>query len=119
MPRLRRHGHVRSAASVALQLLRASRNSFLRSTSHNLIARTRGEVALYVLNHKRAHLRELEDRFSVTLIIHADESVTGHQPSSSRRARLPRPPAPLPASAAWCTPIRSCRMRSSRTTRRI
>ncbi|MGQ3675191.1 Rne/Rng family ribonuclease [Xanthobacter sp. TB0139] len=73
-------GHVRSAASVALQLLRALEEQLLRSTTHNLTARVRTEVALYMLNQKRAHLRELEDRFSVNLIILADDEVTGHQP---------------------------------------
>lgn len=91
-------GHVRSAASVALQLLRALEEHLLRSTTHNLVARTRGEVALYVLNQKRAHLRELEDRFSVTLIISADESVTGHQPFLIEKGDLaaPAPTAPRP-----------------------
>ncbi|WP_332118919.1 Rne/Rng family ribonuclease [Azorhizobium caulinodans] len=89
-------GHVRSAASVALQLLRALEEQLLRSASHNLIARTRGEVALYVLNHKRAHLRELEDRFSVTLIVQADESVTGHQPFLIEKGEIAAPPAPAP-----------------------
>lgn len=89
-------GHVRSAASVALQLLRALEDQLLRSASHNLIARTRGEVALYVLNQKRAHLHELEERFSVTLIVCADEGVTGHQPFLIEKADLA---APVPAVA--------------------
>ena len=89
-------GHVRSAASVALQLLRALEEQLLRSTTHNLVARTRGEVALYVLNQKRAHLRELEERFSVTLIISADESVTGHQPFLIDKGEIAVPPPAAP-----------------------
>jgi ribonuclease E len=88
-------GHVRSAASVALQLLRALEEQLLRSTTHNLVARTRTEVALYVLNQKRAHLRELEERFSVTLSISADDSVTGHQPFIIEKGD---PAAPAPAA---------------------
>ena len=34
--------------------------------------RTRTEVALYVLNHKRGHLRDLEDGFKVAISISAD-----------------------------------------------
>ena len=30
-----------------------------------------------MLNHKRAHLRELEERFRVTLTVSADPTVTG------------------------------------------
>ena len=54
-------GYVRATASVALQILRAIEESLLKSTTHNLILRTRTEVALYILNQKRAHLRELGD----------------------------------------------------------
>jgi ribonuclease E len=36
-------------------------------------------VALYVLNHKRAHLRMLEERFRLTLTVSADPTVTGQQ----------------------------------------
>ena len=54
-------GHVRSVSSVALQLLRSLEEMLLKGATHNLIVRTRSEVALYVLNHKRAHLRELEE----------------------------------------------------------
>src|SRR5215208_1259382 len=70
-------GHVRSVASVALQLLRALEETLIKGATHNLIVRTRAEVAIYVLNHKRAHLRSLEERFRVTLTITTDPSITG------------------------------------------
>ncbi|MGB6349856.1 MAG: ribonuclease E/G, partial [Pseudolabrys sp.] len=72
-------GHVRSVSSVALQLLRAIEEMLNKGATHNLIVRTRAEVALYVLNHKRAHLRMLEERFRVTLTVSADPAVTGQQ----------------------------------------
>ncbi|MFN3659372.1 MAG: Rne/Rng family ribonuclease, partial [Pseudolabrys sp.] len=72
-------GHVRSVSSVSLQLLRAIEEMLLKGATHNLVVRTRAEVALYVLNHKRAHLRALEERFQITLTINADHTVTGTQ----------------------------------------
>ncbi|NEU12084.1 Rne/Rng family ribonuclease [Methylobacterium sp. BTF04] len=66
-------GFVRATSSVALQILRAIEESLLKSATHNLVLRTRTEAALYILNQKRAHLRELEVRFSVTVTIAADE----------------------------------------------
>ncbi len=69
-------GHVRSVSSVALQLLRAIEDSLNKGATHNLIVRTRSEVALYVLNHKRAHLRALEERFHITITITADATVS-------------------------------------------
>lgn len=89
-------GHVRSAASVSLQLLRALEEQLLRSATHNLIGRTRTEVALYVLNQKRAHLYELEERFGVTLDVQADDEVTGHQPFVIEKGE-PAVPAPVVA----------------------
>jgi ribonuclease E len=70
-------GHVRSVSSVALQLLRSLEETLIKSATHNLIVRTRAEVAIYVLNHKRAHLRNLEERFRVTLTVITDPTVTG------------------------------------------
>jgi ribonuclease E len=65
-------GHVRSVSSVALQLLRSVEETLMKGATHNLTVRTRTEVALYVLNHKRGHLRDLEDTFKVSIAVIAD-----------------------------------------------
>jgi ribonuclease E len=70
-------GHVRSVSSVALALLRSLEETLLKGATHNLIVRTRAEVALYVLNQKRSHLRALEERFRITITISADPEVVG------------------------------------------
>ncbi|MGY4624758.1 Rne/Rng family ribonuclease [Bradyrhizobium sp. USDA 4486] len=72
-------GHVRSVSSVALQLLRGLEEILMKGATHNLVVRTRTDVALYVLNHKRGHLRDLENSFKVTLSVIADQSVSGPQ----------------------------------------
>ena len=73
-------GHVRSVSSVTLHLLRMIEEMLLKGGTHNLIVRTRTEVALYCLNHKRAHLRDLESRFQITITVNADASVGAAQP---------------------------------------
>src|SRR5262245_3483322 len=70
-------GHVRSVSSVALQLLRSLEEMLLKGATHNVIVRTRTEIALYLLNHKRAHLRVLEERFQVTITVNADATIAG------------------------------------------
>jgi ribonuclease E len=70
-------GHVRSVSSVALQLLRSLEEMLLKGATHNLTVRTRSEIALYLLNHKRAHLRALEERFRITIMVNADATVGG------------------------------------------
>jgi len=72
-------GHVRSVSSLALQVLRALEDHLIKSATHNLIARTRPDVALYLLNQKRAHLRGLEERFTITITVTADETVRAPQ----------------------------------------
>ena len=72
-------GHVRSVASVALQLLRGIEETLMKGPTHNLSVRTRTDVALYVLNHKRGHLRDLENAFKVSLAVIADPTVSGQQ----------------------------------------
>jgi ribonuclease E len=71
-------GHVRAVASVALQLVRAVEETLLKGATHNLIVRSRSDVAIYVLNHKRAHLRMLEERFKISIAVNVDPTLTGH-----------------------------------------
>jgi ribonuclease E len=70
-------GFVRATPSIALHILRSVEETLIRSASHNLTIRTRIEVAFYILNQKRAHLRDLEARFGVTVNVVADDALTG------------------------------------------
>jgi ribonuclease E len=70
-------GHVRSVSSVALQLLRSLEEMLLKGATHNLTVRTRSDIALYLLNHKRAHLRTLEERFRIAIMVNADSTIGG------------------------------------------
>jgi ribonuclease E len=70
-------GHVRSVSSVSLQLLRSIEEMLLKGATHNIIVRTRTEIALYLLNHKRAHLRTLEERFRIIITVNADATISG------------------------------------------
>ena len=70
-------GTVRSTASIALHVLRLIEDSLIKDSTHNLIVRTRSEVALYILNQKRPKLFDLEARFGVVLTIAVDDTLTG------------------------------------------
>src|SRR5262249_52753345 len=73
-------GHVRSVSSVALQLLRMIEETLQRGATHNIVGRTRSEIALYVLNHKRTHLYDLEHRFQIAVTVAADDAISGQLP---------------------------------------
>jgi ribonuclease E len=85
-------GHVRSVSSVALHLLRSLEEQLLKSATNDLIVRTKSDVALYLLNQKRAHLRELEQRFGVNILIQADATLAGQQYFAVDRGPPARPP---------------------------
>jgi ribonuclease E len=68
-------GHVRSASSIALHVMRSIEEYLLRHSQNNIMVRTTVATALYVLNHKRQNLADLEARFGLTISIEADDSV--------------------------------------------
>jgi ribonuclease E len=68
-------GVVRSTSSVALHVLRVIEDALVRNAQFNVTVRARTAVALYILNHKRAHLRDLERRFGVEILVEADETL--------------------------------------------
>jgi len=70
-------GVVRSTASIALHVLRVLEDALIKSSTHDLTVRTRTPVALYILNQKRLHLRDLERRFGVAITVEADDALTG------------------------------------------
>jgi ribonuclease E len=70
-------GMVRSTSSIALHVLRLLEDALIKSATHNICVRTRTVVALYILNQKRTHLRELEERYGVTVTVVADDTLTG------------------------------------------
>ncbi len=91
-------GHVRSVSSVALQCLRMIEESLQRGATHNLTVRTRSDIALYVLNHKRTHLlrarkalpdhhhRERRSRDQRAAAVRGREGRAGAQPGAGARA---------------------------------
>jgi ribonuclease E len=91
-------GHVRSVSSVALHLLRSLEEQLIKSTSHDLVVRTKSEVALYLLNQKRGHLRDLETRFGVNILIQADATLSGQQYFAVERGPAARPQPAQPVS---------------------
>ena len=88
-------GMVRSTASVALHVLRVLEDALIKSATHNITVRARTEVALYILNQKRAHLSELEMRFGVSVTVAGDDTLTGSVYHALERGELASPPPEL------------------------
>lgn len=69
-------GHVRSAASLALAVLRALEDEGAKQAAHRQAAEfavhLAADVALYIVNHKRAELAAVEARFGMIVRFVAD-----------------------------------------------
>ena len=93
-------GHVRSESSVGLLVIRAIEEFLLKDSRCHISVRTPTSTAIYVLNHKRANLTELENKFGVDITIEADDSLrTQHYAifkgaPSERQVIAPVMPAP-------------------------
>jgi ribonuclease E len=81
-------GVVRSTASVALHVLRVLEDALIKSATHDMTVRARTPVALYILNQKRPHLRDLERRFGVSILVEADDTLTGANHHALERGEL-------------------------------
>jgi ribonuclease E len=84
-------GHVRSDSSVALLVVRAIEEFLLKDSRHHIVVKTPASTALYVLNHKRSTLHELEARFGLTITIEVDETVGAQHYSILRGAVAEKP----------------------------
>jgi ribonuclease E len=85
------NGHIRSQSSVALHVLRGVEEHLLKNTTHDIIVRTTAETALYMLNHKRDTVVDLEKRFGVSISFSADETVGANHFAIDRGAAVESP----------------------------
>jgi ribonuclease E len=96
-------GTVRSTASIALHVLRALEDALIKNSDYDLLVKARTPVALYILNQKRSHLRDLETRFGVSVTIAADDGLattsffTLHRGEVAAGTKEPLAAAPIEA----------------------
>lgn len=66
-------GNIPSTESSALRVLRSIEEEGLRRRSRQITVRVPPSVALYVLNHKRATLAEMEENYGMHVVIETDD----------------------------------------------
>ena len=84
-------GIIRSVESVALAVLRALEDQLLRDARNSLTAVTTADVALYILNNKRAFVTDMERRYGVTIAVQACDRMQGANFAIERSAVQPAP----------------------------
>ena len=105
-------GAIRSTESAALHVLRMLEDEGLRATGGEITAYVPPEVAIYLLNQKRAMVTEIEARYDFRIAVFADQSLrpsdqrlerTGAIPADDK-ARKRQPPAAAERAEAEAEP---------------
>ncbi len=68
-------GQVRSTESAALHVLRAVEEEGAKRRAAEVVVYVAGSIALYVLNHKRMRLAEIEARYGMRVAFAADDTL--------------------------------------------
>ena len=92
-------GHVRSTESAAIHVLRGVEDEASRRRAAEITVHVSAPVALYILNHKRDRLREIELRYAMRTIILGEDTQGGSQYRIERTR-----PQPTHAAATAITP---------------
>ena len=100
-------GHVRGTESAALHVLRGLEEEAGKRRSAEVIVHVATPIALYILNHKRERLNEIERRYGMRVIVAADDSLLSPKFRIDRvrtfapgeEPRFVTPDAPRPALA--------------------
>ncbi len=74
-PHCKGTGHIRSIESSALHALRVIEEEGMRNRSAEIVMFIPAVVALYILNHKRERLAEIEHRYGFRVLLEQDESL--------------------------------------------
>jgi ribonuclease E len=100
-PHCEGRGFIRSVGSMALRVLRAVEEHCQRQKEQAITLRLPPEIAIYILNHKRAQLSGIEDRYGVYIYIEAKPSLTASTYEIERGAAVQPEPrrARKPATA--------------------
>jgi ribonuclease E len=88
-------GHVRSTENAAIHVLRGIEDEASKRRAAEIVVHVSTPVALYLLNHKRERLREIELRYVMRVIIAADDAQIAPQ-FRIDRIRLRSPDEVLP-----------------------
>ena len=93
-------GHVRSTENAAIHVLRGLEEEAGKRRAAEVVVHVATAIALYLLNHKRERLQEIEARTGMRVIVAADDAQTGSDyriERSRARAEGEYVPAPAPA----------------------
>ena len=68
-------GRVRSIDTAAMQVLRSIEDEAQKGKMDVLHITVHRDIALFILNHKRITLADIESRFGLTIVLHSDDTL--------------------------------------------
>ncbi|WP_374248588.1 Rne/Rng family ribonuclease [Thermomonas sp.] len=74
-PRCEGHGRMRSIESLSLSIIRVAEEHAMKDNTGQVLVQAPVEIANFLLNEKRAALREIEARHDAPIVIVADEQL--------------------------------------------
>ncbi len=80
-------GIVPTADAMSLKVLRAIEEEGIRARAAQIIVQVTNEVALFILNHKRRKLAEIEGRYDLQVLLRVDDTI----PASEYRIEVSKP----------------------------
>ncbi len=72
-------GLVRTADAMSILVLRAIEDEGIRRRAAQIIVRVSANVALYILNHKRRKLAQIEERYNMEVLIRIDDNIAASE----------------------------------------
>ncbi len=99
-------GHIRSTESAALHVLRALEDEGIKHRSREVVVHVAANVALYILNQKRAMLGEIERRYGLSVAVMGDATLIppDYRIERVRAAGGPEVAAPVRAESVVLPP---------------
>jgi ribonuclease E len=70
-------GIIRSVESVSLAVLRGIEDHMMRDSRNSVTVLTTAQVALYILNNKRAYIIDMEQRYGVSIQVQSSDRMQG------------------------------------------
>ena len=111
-------GHVRSTEATALFVLRALEEEGIGKPSARVMLHVPTQVALYILNQKRAALAEIEARYDFTVTVNVDDALVSPDYRLDRQANAAGPATPSGGAEAEDSEETPSAPRKRRTRRR-
>jgi len=101
-PYCKGQGVLRTAESSATLVLRAIEEEGIKGTNNHLELKLPSDTAVYILNHKRRQLADLEEKYGLEIIIAADLNIRNINDYKMEKSRVtPKKEETVAAAAAY------------------